>query len=839
MAPFRRDCRCDMIFLSGCLLLSVLGFHPTLAKVCNDYTRHGLDNNWYTRDGEKLPIMVLMPMNESALMSSISQGIEPAVQLAIQHIRESRQYSFSLITKIYDTECDNAKGLRAFFDAICYGPKHLMIFGGVCPSVTSIIAESLEGWNLVQLSFAATTPVLADRKKYPNFFRTVPSDNAVNPAVVKFLNYYNWSRVGTLTQDVQRFSEVRNDLSDEVEKADIQIADTKRFSNDPCVNVKKLKDNDVRIIIGQFDENLAAKVFCCAYNLNMYGSKYQWIIPGWYQGNWWEQANSTNCTTKKLLTAMEGYISVDFEPLSAKQIKGISGRTPQEYEREYKREREQKGVEASKFHGFAYDGIWVIAKTLTRVMELLRHKERHDMYHNFTVDDREVGKMVLDVMNETNFFGVTGQVMFRNGERMGTIKFTQFQEGQEVKVGEYNAIADVLDLINNTIRFQGVEPPKDRTFVRLQRRQINVPLYSILSTITILGMLMAGTFLFFNIKNRNHRLIKMSSPYMNNLIILGGMLSYASIFLFGLDGSFVSDKEFETLCTVRTWILIVGYTTAFGAMFAKTWRVHAIFKNVKMKKKLWFVVLLLFKEFDLMIFTWQIIKEAKYPMDLYNADPQGRDIAIRPFLEHCENTHMTIWLGIVYAYKGLLMLFGCFLAWETRNVSIPALNDSKYIGMSVYNVGIMCIIGAAVSFLTRDQPNVQFCIVALVIIFCSTITLCLVFVPKVSTAMYGLIQPYGERIVEVSERLKFTQNQKKEDSKTSTSVTSVNQANTSRLDGLHIQRRLSLQLPILHHAYLPSIGGVDASCSSPTSSPASSPHHRHMPPSYRVMVSGL
>lgn len=33
-------------------------------------------------------------------------------------------------------------------------------------------------------------------------------------------------------------------------------------------------------------------------------------------------------------------------------------------------------------------------------------------------------------------------------------------------------------------------------------------------------------------------------------------------------------------------------------------------------------------------------------------------------------------------------------------------------------------------------------------------------------------------------RLKFTQNQKKEDSKTSTSVTSVNQANTSRLDSL-------------------------------------------------------
>lgn len=93
-------------------------------------------------------------------------------------------------------------------------------------------------------------------------------------------------------------------------------------------------------------------------------------------------------------------------------------------------------------------------------------------------------------------------------------------------------------------------------------------------------------------------------------------------------------------------------------------------------------------------------------------------------------------------FSTFVQLFGCFLAWETRNVSIPALNDSKYIGMSVYNVGIMCIIGAAVSFLTRDQPNVQFCIVALVIIFCSTITLCLVFVPKVRTLQNSAVLPF-------------------------------------------------------------------------------------------------
>ena len=53
-------------------------------------------------------------------------------------------------------------------------------------------------------------------------------------------------------------------------------------------------------------------------------------------------------------------------------------------------------------------------------------------------------------------------------------------------------------------------------------------------------------------------------------------------------------------------------------------------------------------------------------------DPAGRDISIRPLLEHCENTHMTIWLGIVYAYKGLLMV-GTKQEAELGDASWPGL----------------------------------------------------------------------------------------------------------------------------------------------------------------------
>lgn len=46
-------------------------------------------------------------------------------------------------------------------------------------------------------------------------------------------------------------------------------------------------------------------------------------------------------------------------------------------------------------------------------------------------------------------------------------------------------------------------------------------------------------------------------------------------------------------------------------------------------------------------------------------------------LEYCNSEHKLYWLGGIYAVKGLLLIFGCFLAYETRHVQIPGLNDSR------------------------------------------------------------------------------------------------------------------------------------------------------------------
>ena len=110
----------------------------------------------------------------------------------------------------------------------------------------------------------------------------------------------------------------------------------------------------------------------------------------------------------------------------------------------------------------------------------------------------------------------------------------------------------------------------------------------------------------------------------------------------------------------------------------------------------------------------------------------GEEFDTLPQWEYCDCNHKTIWYGVLFATKGLLLLFGVFLAWETRHVKIPALNDSRYVGMSVYNVVILSVVGVPAALMIEKQQNATFALTAVFILFCTTVTLCLVFVPKVN-----------------------------------------------------------------------------------------------------------
>lgn len=76
-------------------------------------------------------------------------------------------------------------------------------------------------------------------------------------------------------------------------------------------------------------------------------------------------------------------------------------------------------------------------------------------------------------------------------------------------------------------------------------------------------------------------------------------------------------------------------------------------------------------------------------------------------------------------------MFGLFLAYETRSIKVKQINDSRYVGMSIYNVVILCLITAPVTMVIANQQDASFVFVSLAIIFCCFLSLALIFIPKV------------------------------------------------------------------------------------------------------------
>ncbi|CAB1422796.1 unnamed protein product [Pleuronectes platessa] len=702
------------------LLLCRLTLGPVLAQV-----RH------------PLPVLWMMPVGSGQGGGNLTAGLAAAVTLALQDLKKQPPPlgNYDLQLQLLDSQCDPGESLKALFDAMWAGPKYLMVFGGVCPEVTSLIARSLPALNLVQVSFAAAAPGLADRKWYRNLFSTMPSHRAVNQATVKLLQRHHWTRVGIVTQETTRLSQMKKDLVRQLLKVKVQPVSTELVSEDVCSSLKSLKDLDVRIIVAQFEEDSVSEVFCCAYRLNLFGSRYQWIVVDGGTGGWRPGGEVSGCTSTSVLTAADGSIRLQVRPLSNSNSPGVSGRTAQSYQDAYLHQLIQEGAPLSALHAFAYDGVWVAASALAQVMEAMKHREKFGS-RKVTVSEVEVQKKLLEAVKKTQFEGVTGPVFFRNGERPTTIELIQLQGSSGVLVGEFSSETQQLRLRNHLLKFKGGGPARDQTLVRPQRLHVKLLLYAIVSSAAAVTIFIALILLGFIIFHRTHWLLRSGSVSQDQLLLLGVLLSSSSVLVSGLDGASMSDGTFQILCSAGVWTLCVGHTVSFTGLLVRTWTLYSL-GSVELKQqsrcsRLLLGTLLM----DLLVLTsWQILDPLRrgvlqHPLE---TDPSDQDVLVQPFSEHCSCSHMELWLSAVYGYRGPLLGLGWFLAWNIRSVQTdrPAVSGRR-LALSMSAVTVFSGSGVLGSLLTSHNPPLHFCLSSVLILCCNICLLIGLFGPTVS-----------------------------------------------------------------------------------------------------------
>ena len=72
----------------------------------------------------------------------------------------------------------------------------------------------------------------------------------------------------------------------------------------------------------------------------------------------------------------------------------------------------QQGAPDAYLHGYAYDGVWVLARAVSLLTEQFRHRKRHSPDRNLSINQAQKADMLLAALKQTQFEGVTVSVSF-------------------------------------------------------------------------------------------------------------------------------------------------------------------------------------------------------------------------------------------------------------------------------------------------------------------------------------------------------------------------------------------------------------------------------------------
>jgi hypothetical protein len=59
----------------------------------------------------------------------------------------------------------------------------------------------------------------------------------------------------------------------------------------------------------------------------------------------------------------------------------------------------------------------------------------------------------------------------------------------------------------------------------------------------------------------------------------------------------------------------------------------------------------------------------------------------------CNSNLDEVWITALVVYKIIMFMYGIYLAWIIRNITVPSMNDSKYLLFATYTI-LICGLGS-------------------------------------------------------------------------------------------------------------------------------------------------
>jgi len=249
--------------------------------------------------------------------------------------------------------------------------------------------------------------------------------------------------------------------------------------------------------------------------------------------------------------------------------------------------------------------------------------------------------------------------------------------------------------------------------------------FGIITGILIIVLILFSIFVVIFGLCFQYRRLRKASPVFLLVLLVSIFLGYVSVYSwFG--------RPHPVACGFQPWLLGLPTISMIAALSVKNFRIWRIFKFPMKKTRisdlelalLWVVVMI---PGIIILLIWTIVSTPTATME----DRDGKDHFVCATGGFTGEPGGVIFFFIFVGYSSIVLLFGAFISFVTRNVP-SEFNESKLITISIYNLGFLGAIIIPVFFVLQPiNPFVAWILRTCAILYAFTATMVLQFIPLV------------------------------------------------------------------------------------------------------------
>ncbi|KAJ3078066.1 hypothetical protein HK102_004760 [Quaeritorhiza haematococci] len=256
-----------------------------------------------------------------------------------------------------------------------------------------------------------------------------------------------------------------------------------------------------------------------------------------------------------------------------------------------------------------------------------------------------------------------------------------------------------------------------------------------ISAITAIGAAASTLYSIGFLLYRNKTAIKAATVEFCLIIFFGSILMYTFVLL-------QVGPPSEALCIARPWFLVVGFAFFFGGFLIKMMRINLIFTYSRASRvvdpaKLSLVKML--KQMGIVLLFEISALVALSTMNLPGMIERTIDLpSVGSFTQRECAPFNQITVVVLLAINAVMIAYGSFIAWRTRNVP-DAYNETKFVMVAMVLISFTAVAVIPVSFVLTKAHN-AYLLQCLAINFATTVSMGIFALPKLWAA-YNNITP--------------------------------------------------------------------------------------------------